>query len=125
MRRFSNMGNKILKKIRIALLNKVAVIEKKNAKAILDIMLKYHDDLIEGGHCEIHRTAEKIKRYYYWKNMTKDIAKYVKACHKCQLSKTNKHIKCPMIIIETPNKPFDTVYVDTIGPFPKSLHGNE
>ena len=57
--------------------------------------------------------------------MTKDIANYVKACYKCQLSKTNKHIKCPMIITETPNKPFDTVYVDTIGPFPKSLHGNE
>ena len=37
---FKDMGNKILKKVKIALLNKVTVIEKKNAKAILDIMLK-------------------------------------------------------------------------------------
>ena len=30
-----------------------------------------------------------------------------------------------MIITEKHNKPFGTVYVDTIGPFPISIHGNE
>ena len=30
-----------------------------------------------------------------------------------------------MIITETPNKPFDIVCVDTIGPFPRSIHGNK
>ena len=57
--------------------------------------------------------------------MIKDIAKYVKACHKCQIVRTTKHVKDPMIITETPNKPFDIVFVDTIGPFPRSIHGNE
>ena len=56
-------------------------------------MLKDHDDPIEGGHCGIYRAAEKIKRYYYWKNITKDIAKYVKACHKFQIAKTTNNKK--------------------------------
>ena len=68
------MGNKVLNKIKIALLIEIKVIDIKNSKEILEILQKYHDDLIEGGH---------------WKSMTKDIAKYVKVCHKCQLTKTN------------------------------------
>ena len=105
MRIFSNLfpfkdkGNNVLHKIKIALLNKVTIINNKNAKAILEIMLKYHDDPIEGGHCGIFRTAAKIKRYYYWKNITKDIAKYVKSCH---LAKITKHIKSPMALTEIP-----------------------
>ena len=61
-------------------------------KEILKIMLKYHDDLIEGGHCGIYRTAGKIKILLLEK-YDKDIAKYAKACHKCQIAKTTKHVK--------------------------------
>ena len=122
---FRNMGNKVLNEIKIALLNEIKILYTKNSKEILEIMLKYHDDPIEGGHCGIYRTAEKIKRYYYWKNMTKDIAKDVKACHKCQIAKNTKRIKGPMIVTETPNKPFDPVYVDTIEPSSRSIHGNK
>ena len=57
--------------------------------------------------------------------MTKDKAKYVKACHKCQIAKATKHVKGPMIITETFSKPFDIVCVDTIGPFPRSTHGTQ
>ena len=39
--------------------------------------------------------------------------------------KTTKHVKGPMIITETPNKQFHTVYVDTIGSFPRPIHRNE
>ena len=57
--------------------------------------------------------------------MTKDIAKYVKACRKWQIMKTTKNVKGPMIVTETFNEPFDMVYADTIAPFPRSIHGNE
>lgn len=30
-----------------------------------------------------------------------------------------------MTITESTDKPFNTVYVDTIGPFPKSMYGKE
>lgn len=122
---FKNMGNKRLIKVKVALLNKVTQIDNEDAETIQGIVKRYHDDPIEGGHCGIFRTIEKIRRYYYWKNMTKDIARYVKSCHKCQLAKTNKHLKCPMTMTTTPVQAFDTVFVDTIGPFPRSIDGNE
>ena len=55
----------------------------------------------------------------------KDITLYVKTCHKCQISKTTTHVKSPLTITPTPVQAFDTVFVDTIGPFPRSIDGNE
>ena len=120
---FKEMGNKLLKNLEVALLNQVTHI--KNANKINEIMKQYHDDPTEGGHSGVSRTLNKIKRYYYWKNMTRDVSKYVKKCIKCQESKITKHIKMPLTITNTPDKQFDTVYVDTIGPLPKSYKGNE
>lgn len=122
---FIEMGNNKLVGIKVALLNQVTHIDDKNDKTIQNIMKRYHDDPQEGGHCGISRTLRKIKRYYYWKNMTKHVTKYVKSCLNCQTAKTTKHIKAPMIITPTPPRAFDTVIVDTIGPLPKSEHGNE
>ena len=56
--------------------------------------------------------------------MTKDIAIYAKACHKCQIEKTIKRVK-GLMITETPNKPFDIVCVDTTGQFSRSIHRND
>ena len=61
------MGNKVLNTIKIALLNEIKILDINNSKEILEIMLKYHDDPIEGGHCGTYKTAEKIERYCYWK----------------------------------------------------------
>lgn len=57
--------------------------------------------------------------------MTKDIATFVRNCKICKLSKPNANIKEHMTITKTPTKPFDIVQIDTIGPLPKSLHGNQ
>ena len=62
---FRNMGKKLLNRIKIALLNEIEILDIKNSKKILEIMVIYHDDSIEGGYWGIYRTAEKIKR---WQN---------------------------------------------------------
>ena len=100
------MGSNVLRKMKMALLNKVTVINNRNAKAILQIMIKYHADPVEGrGHCGIFRTAEKIKRYYYSKNMT--IAKYLKSCQNVNQQKQPNILK------------------DRIGQFSRLINGNE
>ena len=120
---FKEKGNKILRNLRVALLPKVTTIQK--SADIKDILNKYHDDPILGGHCGITKTKNKIRKYYFWKNMTRDITKYIKSCDKCQKAKVTKHTKASMTITDTPTKAFDTVLVDTIGPLPKSTNGNE
>lgn len=52
--------------------------------------------------------------------MTKDIAKFIKNCHICKLSKPNPKTNMDLTITETPVKPFDMVQIDTIEPRRKS-----
>lgn len=122
---FRNLGNKVLKKVQVALLPRVTLINEKNVEEIKTILLRYHDDPAEGGHTGITRTCAKIKRHFYWKGMIRDITKYVKTCRQCQLSKVTRHTKSPMTLTPTPPLPFEIVLVDTIGPFPRSEDGNE
>nr|AAL90422.1 RH61266p [Drosophila melanogaster] len=117
------MGNIELKSLRVALLQPVTII--KTEKEIQSILSTYHDDPIQGGHTGITRTLAKIKRHYYWKNMTRHIKEYIRRCHKCQMSKTTTHTKTPLTYTETPTNAFDIVIVDTVGPLPKSEYGNE
>lgn len=88
------------------------------------IMRKYHNDPMYGGHCGKNRMYSKIRAHYYWKNMAKDIARHTKTCHECQTNKIKTHTKEPMTITQTPAKPFDLVILDTIGPLPKTINGN-
>jgi len=70
------------------------------------------------------RLYAKLKQNFYWKNMSKDVAKFVKTCIKCQKNKMKfKNIE-PLKITDTPQKPFDTIVVDTIGPFKTSINNN-
>lgn len=57
--------------------------------------------------------------------MTRDIAKYTKECPKCLLNKVKSSTRQPMAITPTPQKAFDTIVIDTIGPLAKSNAGNQ
>lgn len=52
--------------------------------------------------------------------MSRDIANYVKKCPDCLLNKPKMSTKQPLKITETPQKPFDIVAIDTIGPLPET-----
>lgn len=121
---FKNMGNKV-SNVEIALLTKVTKIDKNDKSHINAIMSKYYDEPFPGGHTGITRTLIKIKRFYYWPGMRQAITKYVKHCDKCQRAKVTTHTKEPMIVTQTPITAFDTVLIDTIGPLPRSVLGNE
>lgn len=57
--------------------------------------------------------------------MTRDISKYIKNCSVCTLNKPKPATKEPLKITETPQKPFDVVVIDTIGPLVQSDSGNK
>ena len=70
------------------------------------------------GSCDQNKLLKKLQSRYFWKNMSKDVAKFVKNWS----SYLKNQIKCgakePMLITKTPQKPFDIVVIDTIGPLP-------
>lgn len=116
------LGNQILQDLQLILLEPIEKINEISERKRLIAL--YHDDPIFGGHPGTKRLLAKLKRHYTWKGMFNDVKQHVTSCRECQLSKPNAKIIEPMVITETPQKPFDIVIVDTIGPMARSANGN-
>lgn len=119
---FKNACMKILKNVQIALIHPVTRIDDPNEQ--LKLIGEYHSDRIRGGHCGQKRLYARLRNQFYWRGMTRDIAKFVKNCKECMLSKPKMGTREPMAITPTPQKPFDSIIVDTIGPMPTTHDGN-
>lgn len=88
----------------------------------ISILTHYHNHPLEGGHTGFRRTYEKLKCLYIWPGMSKDIFDFIKNCNSCKINKSKPATKEPMQITPTPNRPFQSIIIDTIGPFPSTVH---
>ena len=83
-----------------------------------DIISTAHDGLI-GGHRDVEKTMDRIRRVYWWTTMTKDITEYVKCCETCQHQrgpKEKNQLKHPLQPLKLPQKFNERVHVDQMGP---------
>ena len=79
------------------------------------------------GHLGIRKTYLRLLNEFYWPNMKKDVAEYVKSCHTCQtVGKPNETIPpYPLQPIKVPCEPFSKLIIDIVGPLPKTKKGNQ
>ena len=88
------------------------------------IIKEMHENPL-GGHQGIARTFNKINTQYYWKGMRRQIKEYIQKCPTCQKNKTNNRtLKEPMVITTTANRAFEKIFLDVVGPLPRSNNGN-
>lgn len=87
------------------------------------ILSRFHDTTI-AAHGGMSKTLELIRRSFYWPGMVTDVRNFVRDCVVC---KTTKH---PNIVLrpEMGNqiislRPFQRLYVDILGPYPRSKKG--
>ena len=92
---------------------------------VKDILVAYHDSLM-AGHVGRNKPYDTIRRKYYWKNMYKDIQKYVNTCLQCQAFKTSNQ-KRPGLYqpLPIPNRPFSDIAMDLIGPLKQTKSDNK
>lgn len=119
---FKKTSNNILKHLQIKLIQTPTIIDNKQERE--NILNRFHTDELYGGHCGSKKLYAKIKEHFFWRNMTRDISNFVKNCHICKLSKPNPRTREALQLTETPQKPFELLQIDTIGPLPKSNSGN-
>ena len=102
-------------------IRKQIVIPKKFRTMILK---EAHENLC-GGHLGIQKTTEKISKNFYWPTVKKDVRKFCKSCHDCQvMGKPNQKIpKAPLYPIPIVSEPFNQVVIDIVGPLPKTRSG--
>lgn len=121
MQDFKIIANNTLKNLQVYLTKSPLRIFNDEEK--LQIIEKFHNDQLY-GHCGQKKLYAKIRDVYYWRNMTRDIARYINSCEICKLTKPGRKTVEKLVLTKTPCKPFQLVQIDTIGPLPKSDSGN-
>lgn len=120
---FKELGQEYMNNLTIVICNATKVITNENEK--LQLIEKFHNNPLFGGHCGQKRLLKKLRSSYRWKNMSRDVANFIKKCHECQTNKIKVKRPEPLVITPTPQKPFDIVCIDTIGKLPRSTEGHE
>lgn len=103
---------------------KVVVPEHLSTDDHLRVIQEFHENPL-GGHQGVTRTYQRIAQHYKWKGMRGQIKNYILSCETCQRNKTaNRTVKEPMVITTTSTRPFEKIFMDIVGPLPKSHQGN-
>lgn len=110
---FKEIGNE-LTKINIKIFKNKEKITNNEEK--MKILNKYHDNKITGGHSGISRTYDKIRQFYHWPLLKKDVRNYIKNCKTCQINNFKEKHREDLTITETPSFPFESIQIDTVGP---------
>jgi hypothetical protein len=87
------------------------------------ILFRYHDDPL-AGHLGTKKTVGRIRCRYYWPGMVKDIKAYVKQCAICEKRKALGSSKAPLVPITPPDKPWQLMAMDIVGPLDVTENGN-
>ena len=90
-------------------------------------VLELAHDLPMSGHLGVHKTHNRVLQHFYWPGLKRDVAKWCKECHTCQLGgKPNQNIpQAPLHPIPAFDEPFSHIIIDCVGPLPKTKSQNE
>jgi hypothetical protein len=88
------------------------------------ILEEFHN-LPIGGHQGYSRTYKRIRLYYNWAGMKKQLKEFIKTCYECQINKLKRATRMPMEIVSSSSKPFEKVYLDIVGPLTLTENGNK
>lgn len=91
---------------------------------IPEVLKGAHDDPLS-SHNGINKTLDRIRRYYFWPNLAADVKEYVNSCEICKSAKhPNRALRPPMGLPSESKRFLQKIYVDFLGPYPRSKSGN-
>jgi hypothetical protein len=77
------------------------------------------------GHLGPSRTAEYVRRWYWWPRLGKEIDKFGYSCKACKMSKPKNSAPTGLLhSLPIPQRPWDSIGMDFVGPFPDCLGYN-
>lgn len=98
--------------------------QEENSWKLWKLIQKAHSSAvsIHGG---MQKTLELIRRHLYWPGMVTDVRTFVGQCDKCKETKApNIPLKPEMGQLTVSIRPFQRLYIDILGPYPRSKSGN-
>ena len=82
-----------------------------------------HDEMA-GAHLGERKTWSKVSSKFFWPNMKEEIEFWIKSCKVCAAKKSPPPSKAPMHPLTEPERPFERIGIDFLGPFPATANGN-
>lgn len=77
------------------------------------------------AHGGIGKTLQRLRQKYYWGGMAKEVKAFVSMCEICKRTKASNKTQRPLMGEQTiTERPFQRLYVDFLGPYPRSKTGN-
>ena len=101
-----------------------AIVVPKDQELKRQIISANHDS-ITARHPSQFKTAELVKRDYYWEGMTHDIETYIDACPTClKIKLSQQQLLGELTLNEVPEQLWRIIMMDFIGPLPESQGNN-
>ena len=69
-------------------------------------------------HHGANSTSKLVREHFVWNGLNRDVCQLTWTCIPCQQSKIYRHTAAPIQRFELPNRRFDAVHVDLVGPLP-------
>lgn len=88
------------------------------SKARLQVLLHFHDSMT-AGHPGADETERTIRQSYFWPEIRQDVRSHIDLCHLCACVKSTA-IANPGLTPRIPTKPWETVALDLMGPYPET-----
>lgn len=89
----------------------------------MNIIIRSHEN--NTAHGGVAKTLYNIREYFYWPLMNRDVREYIRNCRTCKECKHPRGILRPPMGKEVQTvRPFQKIYVDFLGPYPRSRSGN-
>jgi hypothetical protein len=82
------------------------------------VIVQAHEIL---GHFGPQKTAEYVRRHYWWPRIGQDVEQFCKTCPVCQTTKgSNQKIPGLLHSLPIPTRPWGSIAMNFVGPFPES-----
>jgi hypothetical protein len=89
------------------------------------VLHKAHGDAL-AGHPGITRMSANLAQFFWWPNMSRDVAHFVRSCRTCAAAKSSTGLRLGVDSFSSvPLQPFTHWSMDLIGPLPKSCSSND
>lgn len=87
------------------------------------VLNRCHNSVL-AAHGGIGKTLDLIRRHFFWPKLATEVKSYVNNCDVCKTTKaTNRKLTPEMGKMATSVRPFQRMYVDLLGPYPRSKKG--
>lgn len=89
-----------------------------------EVLNECHDEPT-AGHGGFFKTMGRVRQDYYWPRMAQDVRRYVGSCQICKMTKPSNELqRAPMGKQRDTDRPWRTISLDFMGPFPISNNDN-